>query len=83
MKQNYRFSFFISLIINALALFLPNRDLSAQTDPSPNTQVRIDSIVLEGNRKTRPGLILRELEFRAGDTLAVSTIGATLEREAY
>lgn len=82
MKQNYRFSFFISLIINALALFLPNRDLSAQTDPSPNTRVRIDSIVLEGNRKTRPGLILRELEFRAGDTLAVSTIGATLERNS-
>ncbi len=42
--------------------------------------VRIDTIVLEGNRRTRPELILRELEFRAGDTLALATLSETLER---
>jgi len=42
--------------------------------------IRVDTIVLEGNRKTRPSLILRELEFAAGDTLALATLAETLER---
>lgn len=42
--------------------------------------VRIDTIILEGNKRTRPELILRELEFRAGDTLDLATLAETLER---
>ncbi|MBK6933056.1 MAG: BamA/TamA family outer membrane protein [Saprospirales bacterium] len=52
----------------------------AQTGAQPPLFVRIDSILLEGNRKTRPSLILRELEFSAGDTLALTGIAETLER---
>ncbi len=42
--------------------------------------IRIDTIILEGNRRTRPELILRELEFQAGDTLALADLSETLER---
>lgn len=42
--------------------------------------VRIDTIILEGNKRTRAELILRELEFKAGDTLALASLAETLER---
>lgn len=58
---------------------LPNA-LSAQTNSGNPAFVRIDTIILEGNRKTKPSLILRELEFAAGDTLALATLSETLER---
>ncbi len=42
--------------------------------------VHIDTINIEGNRKTRANLILRELEFAAGDSISVVDLGTTLER---
>lgn len=42
--------------------------------------VHIDSITMEGNRKTRAALILRELEFASGDSLPVAGLPAILER---
>ncbi|MBL7774523.1 MAG: BamA/TamA family outer membrane protein [Saprospiraceae bacterium] len=52
----------------------------AQTGDTGLGFVRIDTIMLEGNRKTKPSLILRELEFSAGDSLPLSTLAETLER---
>lgn len=52
----------------------------AQSGIAENPHVFIDSITIEGNRKTRTVLILRELEFAPGDSLPTSTLPATLER---
>lgn len=80
MRQQYRRRRYLILIIKALLLFLPHSELLAQVDTIATPFVYIDSITIEGNRKTRPGLILRELEFAPGDTLATATLGETLER---
>lgn len=47
--------------------------------PAP-AYVYIDTIVFEGNRKTKPSLLFRELEFAAGDSLDTATLEETLER---
>lgn len=44
------------------------------------SHVFIDSITIEGNRKTRAALILRELEFAPGDSIPIEGLGQTLER---
>ncbi len=41
--------------------------------------VYIDSISLEGNRRTRTEVVLRELKFKQGDSLALSSLQETLE----
>lgn len=80
MKQQYHPPLIIILIIKALLLLLPSCGLHAQADSLAARFVYIDSIMIEGNRKTRPGLILRELEFGIGDTLSTLNLGETLER---
>jgi outer membrane protein assembly factor BamA len=42
--------------------------------------VIIDSISIEGNKKTKDRIILRELEFKVGDTIAVTQLAGKLER---
>lgn len=59
--------------------FLPT-PVQAQISPETAAWVRLDSILIEGNRKTRRALILRELEFRQGDTLSLLDLPETLER---
>ncbi len=44
--------------------------------------VYIQKINIEGNRKTRDNLILRELEFAPGDSITVADLGTTLERNS-
>lgn len=65
-----------------IGLFLVLLPVVAATQIAADVQafVRIDTIILEGNRKTRSAFILRELEFSAGDTLALATLAETLER---
>lgn len=65
----------------SLFLLLAAR-LAAQSPAPPTSQVYIDSILIEGNRKTREALILRELEFRIGDSLPMQELGAILDRNA-
>lgn len=48
--------------------------LSAQSD-----LVFIDQITMEGNDQTREEIILRELKFRVGDTIAISRLDQVLE----
>ncbi len=55
---------------------------AGQTTDSTFSQVFIDSISIEGNRKTRDALILRELDFQIGDSLSLESLGATLDRNA-
>lgn len=52
----------------------------AQERISPPAYAFIDTITIEGNRKTKTALIFRELEFSAGDSLPVADLSATLER---
>lgn len=78
-----RFAFPVGTVLillwqTVLAIF-PNI-ATAQLTPDVQVYVRVDTIILEGNRKTRPALILRELEFAAGDTLSLTTLAETLER---
>jgi hypothetical protein len=40
----------------------------------------VESITVEGNRKTRASIILRELEFGIGDSLRAASLDAILER---
>lgn len=42
--------------------------------------VKIDSITIEGNKRTRKALILRELEFTSGDSILVADLTGILER---
>ena len=56
------------------SIFLFSTSLSAQTD-----FVSIDSIIISGNKKTRDKIILRELLFKVGDTIAVSKLERYLE----
>lgn len=57
----------------------------AQETPSSSTQSRllprllIDSIRLEGNKHTRPSILLRELPFRPGDTCQLPQLVAWFE----
>lgn len=65
------------LIVGALVVAA---SVAAQKDGHTDLWVRIDTIVLEGNYRTRAELILRELEFQAGDTLSLTDLAETLER---
>jgi outer membrane protein assembly factor BamA len=55
---------------------------SAQTNIRDSVFVHIDSIKLEGNHKTNSRLILRELEFKAGDSIPLSALSASFERNS-
>ena len=48
---------------------------------SKDTFVRIDSIIVEGNKKTRREIVLREMPFREGDSILIANLEAQL-REA-
>lgn len=54
--------------------------LQAQTTDGFQVFLRIDTIILEGNRKTRASMILREMDFAAGDSLPLFSLSETLER---
>lgn len=70
-----------ALKIRLLILFsLCLGGLSAQTDSLSGRYLYVDEIHIEGNHKTRSGTILRELEFKTGDSLLASTLSNTLER---
>jgi hypothetical protein len=70
----------VSCLIWSACLAFIVHPAPAQVAADIPTFVRIDTIILEGNRKTRPALILRELEFAAGDTLSLLDLDQTLER---
>ena len=58
-----------------LFIFLQNIVAEAQS----MTAVQVDSIIIEGNRKTKRRYMTRELTFQIGDTIPLSTMDAVLE----
>lgn len=66
----------------AVLIFAGNLTLTAQvlSDSVSIQYVHIDSITFAGNRKTRARILLRELEFRVGDSIPMATLAATIER---
>jgi outer membrane protein assembly factor BamA len=54
--------------------------LSAFYGSAQNAMVVIDSIFIEGNKKTKKRILLRELTFSQGDSLPLSTMAAILEQ---
>ena len=45
------------------------------------TSVTVDDIIVEGNRKTRRDVVLREMSLGLGDTLTLAALPAVLERQ--
>ncbi|MBK6993700.1 MAG: BamA/TamA family outer membrane protein [Lewinellaceae bacterium] len=62
-----------------LSFFIPQL-LAAQADSLHRPFVFIEKITIEGNKKTKAGTILRELEFSTGDSISSLELPATLER---
>ncbi|MEM1323083.1 MAG: BamA/TamA family outer membrane protein [Bacteroidota bacterium] len=50
------------------------------TSSAQTNKLLIEAVTVEGNKKTKTQIILRELDFRVGDTLRLSEIGPALER---
>lgn len=71
--NNLYFKVLILLVLFPKALF-------AQVDSLTETFLWIETIQIEGNKKTKEGTILRELEFGAGDSLFAGGLPAALER---
>ena len=80
MKLHHYSPSLAGLVFRMLLLLVTGSELSAQRDSLAAPFVYIDSITMEGNRKTRGSLILRELEFGPGDSLPTADLGAVLER---
>ncbi len=66
-----------SLLLAGLLLFIGILQASGESDSTD--LVIIDCISLEGNRITRPNIILRELRFSIGDTLTSQMLTASLK----
>jgi len=51
----------------------------AQTDTSATAYAYVDTILIEGNRRTRRSLLLREMDFSIGDSIPLSELPARLK----
>lgn len=75
--------------MRAFCLFVIVLSIAFQAKASqPDTTFRagyfiVDSISLEGNKVTKPKIMLRELTFKVGDTIQVSGLSKHLERSKY
>ena len=67
-----------SLLLTGLLLFMGILQVRGAGDST--ALVIIERITLEGNKITRPGIILRELRFSAGDTMTAQTLPSALQR---
>jgi len=71
------------LVIKCLFLLLLATPIFAQQSDSVITAPQfshIENITITGNRKTKSRIILRELEFAVGDSVAIADLDATLTR---
>lgn len=67
--------FFLLSIFNAQA----QTESYQLEDTTGRGIVRIDTIVIDGNRRTKPQVILREITFAAGDTIAFDELMEKME----
>jgi len=79
MPHNRAISVRLNFKILILFFFCPVV-LVAQSDSLSETFVRIEKINIEGDKKTKVGTILRELEFAVGDSVPARGLSAVLER---
>ncbi len=54
----------------------------AQGDFS-KSYITVENISLTGNKRTKPEIILRELDFKTGDTIALATLTSRLEQNQF
>ena len=67
-----------SLLLTGLLIFIGLLQVRGEADST--TLFIIDRITLNGNKITRPKIILRELRFTEGDTLTAKSLPAALQR---
>ncbi len=79
MPRSRAFYFCLNLKILILFFVLP-KVLVAQADSLSPQFVVIEKIEIEGDKKTKAGTILRELEFAQGDSLPTAGLPSILER---
>lgn len=65
------------LVIALVAVWPPA--LRAQTDTSATAYAYVDTILIEGNRRTKRALLLREMDFGIGDSIPLAGLAARLE----
>lgn len=65
------------LVIALVAVWPPA--LRAQTDTSATAYAYVDTILIEGNRRTKRALLLREMDFEIGDSIPLAGLAARLE----
>ncbi len=63
-----------------LCLFLLNCIDAFSHQSSPDSTVVIDTVVITGNKITRAGVILREMEFRTGDTVLLRNMAGLMDK---
>lgn len=75
-----------AVIISVLFFFLLNSFVTrAQTDAVPEQDtsaisiIRINKIIIDGNRRTKPQVIFREMTFSVGDTVAFEALMKKME----
>jgi cell division septal protein FtsQ len=73
------FSHFI-LIFPAAAMA---QQIPAGIQPSSAAKLHVKSITVKGNKKTRDYVVLREIQFNAGDSIVTASLTAALERARY
>jgi outer membrane protein assembly factor BamA len=56
---------------------------SPQAEVPELDYVTIKHIYIRGNRRTRPEIILRELDFAEGDTISLATLGHRIEQNQF
>lgn len=66
-----------------LACFIPPLFIFAQKDSNPPDFITIEQIYLEGNKRTKSDIILRELDFTIGDTIHLSNLTQRLQENEY
>ena len=79
MPLNRTISFSLNFKILALVILYP-LVMAGQADSISPTYVVIEKITVEGDKKTKTGTILMELEFAEGDYLRSDALSETLER---
>ncbi|MFN0214020.1 MAG: BamA/TamA family outer membrane protein [Saprospiraceae bacterium] len=79
MPRNQNISALLNFKILILLFFAPTL-LVAQTEGLPESYVLIEKVKVEGNKKTKEGTIIRELEFAVGDSLPAAGLPVVLER---
>jgi len=75
--QRFSFDGWIVVLLFFLSLILPASHPAKAQDASGLTI--INRIILEGNHRTKPGIILRELGFRQGDAVRTSDLDLLLK----